>query len=171
MALTRGICILVDTNIIIEATRCGVWGQLSKEFRLGTVETCVTETQTGHQRRRPEQTIDHTMLQATLSNIAVVSDLERAALILKCEDARNIDDGERDLCAHALVRNPGDTWFVASSDKAAVRVAFLLGWKDRLISLGEMIDLIGAKPTTSLKGHFTKAWLESVRTALVLNTL
>ena len=45
----------VDTDVILEAHRTGTWRALTGGYAVETVEDCVTETQTGFQRRRPEQ--------------------------------------------------------------------------------------------------------------------
>ena len=50
--------VLVDTNAIIEAWRVNAWRALRGGYALETVDECVTETQTGFQRRRKEQQID-----------------------------------------------------------------------------------------------------------------
>ena len=50
--------VLVDTNAILECFRVGAWRALAGGYGVETVEDCMTETQTGYQRRRPEQQID-----------------------------------------------------------------------------------------------------------------
>ncbi len=45
----RGTPVLVDTNVIIESHRVGVWKALAGGYRVETVEDRVTETQTGFQ--------------------------------------------------------------------------------------------------------------------------
>ena len=57
MARHRG-TVLVDTNVILEAHRAGAWRALAGGYPVETVEECVTETQTGYQRRSPERRID-----------------------------------------------------------------------------------------------------------------
>ena len=57
MARHRG-AVLVDTNVILEAYRAGAWRALADGYPMETVEECVTETQTGFQRRSPERRID-----------------------------------------------------------------------------------------------------------------
>ena len=57
MARHRG-TVLVDTNVILEAHRAGAWRALAGGYPVETVEECVTETQTGFQRRLPERRID-----------------------------------------------------------------------------------------------------------------
>ena len=54
--------VLVDTNVVLECWRVGSWRALAGGYSVETVEDCVTETQTGFQRRRPEQRIDAAVL-------------------------------------------------------------------------------------------------------------
>ena len=68
-----------------------------------TVEDCVTETQTGFQRRRPEQSIAADELRASLAAVHSVTDRERAELALRVQDIA-LDVGEESLWAHALGR-------------------------------------------------------------------
>ena len=60
---------LVDTNVIIEAHRSGTWAALVGAYRVETVEDCVTETQTGYERRPREQWIDVGELKASLGGV------------------------------------------------------------------------------------------------------
>jgi hypothetical protein len=50
--------VLVDTNVVLECWRTGSWRALARGCRVETVEDSVTETQTGFQRRRREQSVD-----------------------------------------------------------------------------------------------------------------
>ena len=77
---------LVDTNTIIEVHRIRVWAALAGGWRVETVEDCVTETQTGFQRRRPEQSIAADELRASLAAVHDVTDRERAVLALRVLD-------------------------------------------------------------------------------------
>jgi len=61
--------VLVDTNVILEVHQTGSWRALTGGYTVETVEDCVTETQTGFQRRRPEHRID----QAELRDMVLVS--------------------------------------------------------------------------------------------------
>lgn len=74
----RGTTVLVDTNAIIEAHRADGWSALTGAYPVETVEDCVTETQTGFQRRRAEQMIEASALRASLASVHSVSNLERA---------------------------------------------------------------------------------------------
>ena len=82
MARHRG-TVLVDTNVIVEAHRTGSWRALTGGYGAETVEDCVTETQTGYQRRRPERRIDEARLRGRLAGVHAVGDLERAVLVVK----------------------------------------------------------------------------------------
>ena len=68
--------VLVDTNVILEAHWTGSWPALTGGYAVETVEDCVTETQTGFQRRRPERRIDQAALRARLAGVHPVSDSE-----------------------------------------------------------------------------------------------
>lgn len=65
--------VLVDTNTIIECWRVSAWKALTGAYAVETVEKCVEETQTGFQRRRPEERIDLQVLRASLRGIHPVS--------------------------------------------------------------------------------------------------
>src|ERR1700730_12828655 len=95
---------LVDTNVILECWRVGSWRALAGGYGAETVEDCVTETQTGFQRRRPEQQINLVERGASLLQIQGVSREEIATAIVYNEMASFLDVGERSLWAHALTR-------------------------------------------------------------------
>jgi len=96
--------VLVDTNAILESHRVGAWRALTGGYGVETVEDCVTETQTGFQRRRAEEQIEVAQLRASLRGIHAVSDAELAKVMLLSIDIA-LDIGERSLWAHALMRN------------------------------------------------------------------
>lgn len=96
-----------------------------------------------------------------------IASLDLAALSLTCPDADALGAGERHLFAHAHKRS--DAWIATCADRAAVRIAFALGWKERLCSLEVLARPTGAKP--ALKRHFTEDWLSQVRTDFMLGRL
>jgi len=106
----------VDTNVILECWRIGAWPALSSGYRVETVEKCVTETQTGYQRRRAEQHVDQAVLQASLAAVHRPETKELAMVAVKAPDIA-LDLGERALWAHALTRN--DNWILCGPDKAS----------------------------------------------------
>ena len=68
--------VLVDTNAILECFRVGGWRALAGGYGVETVEDCMTETQTGYQRRQPEQQINGAELRASLAAVHPVGDAE-----------------------------------------------------------------------------------------------
>lgn len=150
--------VLVDTNVVIECWRISAWKALTGGYQVETVRMCEIETQTGLQRRRPEQQIDRQVLQATLKAIHEVSDAERAAALLRDEQVRFLDAGEQMLWAHALTRN--DAWILCGPDKASLRLGIRLGLRDRLVSLERLLLDVGHRAKTELREAYTQKWLE-----------
>ncbi len=109
--------VLVDTNVILEAHRTGTWRALTGGYRVETVEECVTETQTGFQRRRPERQIDGVELRDRLETVHTVEDLDRARLAVRVGNIA-LDEGEAALWAHTLSRI--DDWILCGPDKASL---------------------------------------------------
>jgi len=149
-------CILVDTNVIIEAHRIKGWPALARNYHIETVEDCVTETQTGFQNRPPDQRIDARALRSSLTAVHLVGDQERAALALKTQGVY-LDLGEESLWAHALGRDK--PWVFCGPDTASILAGVRLGFRDRLVALESLFDDIGHKPRTPLKDAYTGKWL------------
>lgn len=164
--MRQGQIVLVDTNIIIEAFRARCWKALTAYYRVETVEKCYEEALTGDRLRPGYVEVDSIALKEKLV-IHRVTPLELAALALTCPDADALDAGERHLFAHAHGRS--DAWIATCADRAAVRIAFTLGWKERICSLEVLVRPTGAKP--ALKHHFTEDWLSQVRTDFMLGRL
>lgn len=158
--------VLVDTNAIIECFRVGCWRALSSGYSVETVEDCVIETQTGFQRRRPEQQIDDANLQATLATIHSVTDAQRAVVAVRAPDIA-LDVGERSLWAHALTRS--DAWVLCGPDKASLRLGVRLGFRERLVALEWLLEGVGHRPRENLKPAYTKKWLERVLSELIVS--
>ena len=163
--LDRGASVLVDTNTIIEAYRTRAWAALAGGWRVETVEDCVTETQTGFQRRRPEQSIAADELRGSLAAVHGVTDRERAELALRVQDIA-LDVGEESLWAHALGRS--DRWVLCGPDKASLRCGIRLGFRERLVSLQELLNVVGHRPRVALKRHYTKKLLDRTLGEFVL---
>jgi|SRR5579872_3289028 len=151
--------VLIDTNAVIECFRVGSWRALAGGYGVETVEDCVTETQTGFQRRHPELQIDVAQLRATLKAIHPVKDAERAVVAIRAPDIA-LDVGERSLWAHALAR--GDAWVLCGPDKASLRFGVRLGFRDRLVALESLLGAVGHRPKENLKLAYTTKWLETV---------
>jgi hypothetical protein len=150
--------VLVDTNVILECFRVGSWRALSGGYGLETVEDCVTETQTGFQRRRPEAQIEVGLLRASLTAVQPVGDAERAVVALSAPDIA-LDIGEQSLWAHALSRKDG--WVLCGPDKASMRFGVRLGFKDRLVALETLLADAGHRPKEALRLAYTSKWLNT----------
>ena len=131
--MRQGQVVLVDTNIIIEAFRARCWKALTAYYRVETVEKCYEEALTGDRLRPGYVEVDPAALKGKLV-IHRVASMELAALALTCPDADGLDAGERHLFAHAHGR--ADAWITTCADRAAVRVALVLGWKDHILFAG-----------------------------------
>lgn len=149
--------LLVDTNVILEGHRTASWRALTGGLRVETVTDCVTETQTGFQRRRPEQRIDEAALRRSLAGVHDVADAQRALAYVRDPFIASLDAGEQALWAHALAR--GDAWVLCGPDKASLRLGVRLGFRDRLVALEALLDRVGHRPKTPLKAHYTSRWL------------
>jgi hypothetical protein len=150
--------VLVDTNVILECWRIGAWRALTGAYAVETVEDCVTETQTGFQRRRAEQQVDAAELRATFATPAhAVTEAEIAVLAVQLLDI-TLDVGERSLWAHALTRE--DPWVLCGPDKASLRFGVRLGFRERMVALEALLDDAGYRAKRALKTAYTRRWLE-----------
>jgi hypothetical protein len=149
--------VLLDTNVILECWRVGAWRALAGGYRLETVEACEAETQTGFQRRRPEQQIDAAVLRASFRVIHAVTDAERAQALVREQQIRFLDGGEQALWAHALGRS--DDWLLCGPDKASLRVGSGLGFRERLVSLERLLVDVGYR-AKGLEIAYTRTWLD-----------
>ena len=162
----QGDLILVDTNVIIESYRAGTWDALSGGYQVETVEDCVTETQTGFQLRRKEQKIDARSLKGSLAAVYPVSERELVELQFRAADIA-LDMGERSLWAHALGRD--DKWFLCGPDRASLRCGVRLGFRERIMSLEELLQTVGYRTGKILRRNYTKAWLDKALSMIVVN--
>jgi hypothetical protein len=158
--------VLVDTNAILECFRVGGWRALAGGYGVETVEECMTETQTGYQRRRSEQQINGTELRASLVSVHTVGDPELARLAVSAPDIA-LDLGERYLWAHALTR--GDAWVLCGPDKASLRFGVRLGFRERLVAPEGLLEAIGYRPRVGLRPAYTSKWLEKTLGELVIS--
>lgn len=157
--------VLVDTNVILEAHRTGSWRALTGGYRVETVDECVTETQTGFQRRRPERQIDDAELRSRLATAHASTKLQRSTLAIRADDIA-LDRGEASLWAHALGRD--DDWILCGPDRASLRCGVRPGLRDRLVSMEGLLDDVGHRPATALRTAYTRRWHERTLLGLVL---
>jgi hypothetical protein len=150
--------LLVDTNVILECHRTASWRALTQRYPTETVEECITETQTGAQKREPEQRIDESGLRQSLAAVRAVSDHDLAAASVREPLIGHLDAGERHLWAHALTRQ--DAWILCGPDKASMRVGVALGFKARIVSLERLLLDVGHRPKTALARQYGQKWLD-----------
>ena len=176
--------VLIDTNIILEATRIGVFQQLRARGGLVTVKRCCEEALSGKTGERGRIIVAPDELSDPLS-VVEVSQAGRVHVALLHPESSVLDDGERDLLVHAFEidrnNNPGAMgaafaraghsvsnatreFSIVTADQAAVRVAMLMGFGDRLLSLEEVLRSVALKESQSLKSHYTRATLSSWKT-------
>jgi len=167
MPIHRG-PVLADTNAIIEAHRVGAWKALTSRYVVETVEKCFEETQTGFQKRRPEQNIDPRELRASLHAVHSVSLVELAAVAL-LPGGDVLDDGEQALWAHALTR--ADAWVLVGPDAASMKFGHGQKRRDQLACLGGLLSDIGHPSAAQLRGNHQKIWLDDVLHKLLMGLI
>ena len=129
-----------------------------------TVEDCITETQTGFQLRQQEQRISAEELREKLAAVHSIENWQRAELAIRIEGIA-LDLGEGSLWAQALSRK--DAWLLCGPDKASMRCGVRLGFRERLISLEELLESVGHRPKIALRYNYTKRWLNDALAELV----
>lgn len=164
MARYQGI-VLVDTNVILEAHRTGSWRALAGGYPVETVEDCLDETQAGSQLRRSELRIDADELRDSMKAVHPVGNRERAGLAVRITDIK-LDRGEASLWAHALSRT--DAWVLCGPDRASLRCGVRLGFRERLVSLEELLSDAGYRSRTTLRSAYTRRWHKSVLGEILL---
>lgn len=154
--------LLIDTNGIIEAVRTGCWNAVTGQLQVETVEECRRESRAGN--RNPGNITVSAQNLNRLNAVHDVSSDRQAAFELAYPDASGLDQGERDLLAHAFDLADDEVWRLCSPDKACVRAATEMGWADRLCSLERLADEVGERPQPPLFDHFSERWLSEWRT-------
>lgn len=163
--LKRGDIVFVDTTAIAAAHAVKAWGALRNGFKLVSAVLCVEESTRAD--RYGDVLVDKsTAALAAEIDTQAVDDAMRYGLVEKLGDSIALDAGERDLLALALARGR-EVWYFCGPDKATLRALHAMGWADRMVSLEEMMQLVGLAPK-GLEAVQTKRWLEEKRTRLKL---
>ena len=164
--MKAGDIVLVDTNVIIEGHLASCWAALTGAYRVETVEECIVEAMTGdydwNGTRPPES-----KLRVSFNAIHGVSNLELAEV--KLAGGASLHPGEQALWAHALARN--DAWILCGPDRASMRFGYEQNQRDRLVSLGALLQQVDFKPPKPLRSQFEQRWLQDVVTKLILGIL
>jgi hypothetical protein len=166
--LKRGDIVFIDTNAIAAAHSVKAWAAIRSAFKLITALVCTEEV------TRPNRYGD-VLVEKTAESLAqeleirIVDDAMRFVLLEKLGEAVALDAGERDLLALAVAQGRG-VWCFCGPDKATLRALHCLGWADRMVSLEQMMRLVGVD-AKGLQRSLTQSWLEEKRTILKLGDM
>lgn len=164
--MRAGDVVLVDTNVIIEGHICSCWNALTGAYRVETVETCVIEAMTGRHEWGGTKPADADLR----GSFAQIHNGTRAGLArVMLSGGAQLDEGEQHLWAHALVRE--DAWILCGPDRASMRFGYEHKLRNRLVSLGSLLQTINYNLKTPLRAHFEQSWLDDVIRKLVLGLL
>lgn len=161
--------IIVDTNVIIECFRIGVWKELSQRFLIETVEECCKEALAGDRHRSDYIEVQESILREGCHMVHQVSKRDLDLLDLEYEQMLRLDSGERHLFAWLLANDIklSDVTVISTADKGAiVRSNDHPGWMDGLWSLEEVMrDAKMPRAKIDAVGHqHTAVFLRQVRT-------
>lgn len=163
--------VFVDTNVILEAVRIGCWALLCNSHTIETVEKCIEETLTGNHLTPTE----HKTIINGLAARHEPSKRDIANLILTHPESKGLDDGELHLFAWLYAQNilPNTLILISTADKAAIRATNIFGWINCHISLEKLLQQAGATRSKieSLHVHFKNAWLSSIKSKILLDSI
>lgn len=157
--------LFVDTMIVIEAVRTGIWRAITGQRRVVTVEECAEELLRGG----PETVSGYIVVtpdDISRMNVEPLSGLAAAEFRLVFPGADGLDPGERALLAFA--RKCAESFELCCCDKAAVTAARALGFLDSVVSLEAIAKMVGARPNPQLKQQYTEARMAQWRVSLEL---
>ena len=161
----RGSLVLVDTVAIKAAHVLGCWNALRKAYQLESVEKCLDEVTRVDRVGRQLVMRKASEIRAEIG-IHAVSDAQRATLLLTGGPRPDLDEGERDLLAHALSLGR-KAWWLCGPDKATLKMLYRLNLLERMVSLERMGREVGHR-FAALEEQYTEAWLKAKRTKLLL---
>lgn len=129
--------VFLDANVIIEAFRIDVWGELARGLHLETVEMCEREALTGETTAYGRVFVDANHLAAGLASSHFVARSERNALFRANRLCTDMDAGEKDLFAHLFSHHKTLTAHivVSTADKGVLVRANEFGWLQNTVSL------------------------------------
>lgn len=168
--MKRGDVVLLDTNVFVEAHRVECLDALGKEFKIVTVDKVVEEIHTGEHLRDPKVNIDRKHLDSLLSEVVEMDEDDVLDWMEEHNGLQGTHDGERHLIALGLelIGQGNDVWFLSSPDIGAMRVMYNLGWRDRLISLEKMLDVLSCNPKQPLRDNYTERFHSQIITGFLL---
>ena len=167
--------VFIDTNVIIEAFRTGVWAAICEHHAVETVDKCVEEAMSGDSSASGYVPVDADQLAAGLSQRHSVPSIDIATLALGYPDSQGLDAGEMHLlaCFRRLCQSSDAAVMVSTADKAAIRVVGLLGRLDSLVALETLAQRSGVrrKQLGSLVRQYRSRWLDDLKTSIRLGLI
>ena len=167
--------VFVDTNVIIESFRTKCWLAICEHYAVETVEKCIEEAMTGDRSHPRYVPVDPRTLRAGPAESHRVAALDIAALALGCPQSLGLDAGEMELLAYLrrVGISPEVTIMLSTTDKAAIVVAGLLEWLDRLVSLESLANRSGVARSSvdGLARHYRTLWLGEIKTKIRLGIM
>jgi hypothetical protein len=150
------------------------WSALCHRFDVETVEKCIEEACTGDSLNPNRTAIDRNALIGGLAVRHTVDDELLALLAIERSDLPALDDGELHLMAWLHGNKPVPvTLLISTTDKAAIKVTYLLGLIEQVSSLETMGEQAGVASAQlrQLADHFRERWLSDIRTKLHLKLM
>lgn len=146
--------VLLDNCAINGAVKAGYWKALLGRGRLETVEEVAREAGSFFRKRADQRELADSFRSVVQQPVDTAA---RVALAARLGPVA-LDDGERDLWAHALGRT--DHWLLCGPDVASLKAAVRLGLADRLVSLEALLEDVGLRPR-GLGVEQTEKWLRT----------
>lgn len=160
--------VLVDTNVILECYRVGAWQALSNGYSVETTKVCMEETQTGFRQRPQAQWINPQALRQSLNAVHAVGGSALTKLESRTDDLQLglTDAGEKSLWAYVL--SSDDDWVLCGPDIVSLRCGVLLGFREKIASLEQLLMDVGHQPKIRLRHSYTNKWLRKTLNELVV---
>ena len=165
--------IFVDTNVIIECFRLGVWPELTTHYQVETVEECESETQRGNANDAGYVPVPLAEFKAGCHKIHKVTAAEVLELEFELPGMQGLDLGELHLFAY-LFNNKvklSDANVLCTADIGAVLQANSYSdWLDWIQSLEEVLRAknLGGRKIDGIRGHHKADFLMHLRTDIRL---
>lgn len=156
--------VFLDTNVILECFRVGLWPLMAGHYQLETVEMCVREALTGDNAGLDRIAVDPGALRQGLHVEHRVDQKTRNRVLAECQFLVAMDDGERDLFVylHANRLPRADVCVMSTADRGAILRSQDMRWLDCLVDLESLARMAGASQgqLARLANHFSREWLD-----------
>ncbi|MBV1824824.1 hypothetical protein [Komagataeibacter oboediens] len=166
MSIKSGDIVLVDTNLIIQGHMKRCWSAISGAYRLQTVDQCIVEAMTGDHSWNNSRPIEEKLRQG-FDAIHSISDQQLAEVLVR--GGSLLDAGEQHLWAYAL--SCPTAWVLCGPDRASMRFGYEQSYRERLVSLEELLNGISTSSPIPIDAHHTKKWLNDFINDIILGII